>query len=130
MERGPSQTPGAVGERLLSEELLAKIGVYMENGFLRHLLVSLHYLVNHHRHSSPEIIGMEMMTSTTDNEGDLVPLRLVIGRRQEVFREEDPVLLLEDVVMAEAAVVAAEEVTNTVLAGGKYARCCIILICE
>lgn len=71
-----------------------------------------------------------MMILITDNEGDLVPQRLVIGRRQGIFREENQVLLLEDVVMAEAVVVAAEEVTNTVLAGGKHARDCIILICE
>lgn len=71
-----------------------------------------------------------MMTLITDNEGDLVPQRLVIGRHQGIFREENQVLLLEDVVMAEVAVVAAEEVTNTVLAGGKLARYCIILICE
>lgn len=121
MERDPSQILAADEARLPLEEPSARIGGYMENSFLRHHQVSLLYLVNHHLHSNLEITGIEMMTLIIDNEGDLARLRLVIGRRQEVFREEKQVLLrLEDVVVVEAAVVAAGEVTNTVLADGKH----------
>lgn len=84
MEREISRILAVVEERLLLEEPLARIGVCMENSFLRRHQVFLLYLVNHHLHSNLEITGIEMMTLIIDNEGDPVPLRLVIDRRQEV----------------------------------------------
>lgn len=121
-EKDHSQTLAAAEERLLSEELSARIGVYKENSFLRHRQVSLLYLVNHHHHFNLEIIGIEMMTLIIGNEGVRVPLRPVIDRRPEVLREGNQIfhlLLLEDAAVVEAAVVVGE-VTSTVLVGGKH----------
>jgi hypothetical protein len=92
----------------------------MGNSFLRHHQVSLLYLVNHHLRTNQETTEIEMMILIIDNEGVLVPLRLVTDHHQEVFREGNQVLpLLEDAVVVEAAVVAGEG-TSTVLAGGKH----------